>query len=102
MTRYHATKNGNVPFTEAEEKEWDEKEALYEAAKPAIAWEVFRRERDAKLAATDWRAGQDLTMSDAWKTYRQELRDMTKTLSDDDLAKFAANTEEIEWPTEPS
>ena len=30
MTRYHATKNGKVPFTEAEEKEWDEREAAAE------------------------------------------------------------------------
>ena len=58
--------------------------------------------RNDKLAETDWRATADLTLSDAWKTYRQELRDMTKTLSDDDVAKFVAETEEIEWPTEPS
>ena len=96
MTRYHATKNGNVPFTEADEKEWDEREAAAEAAKPAIAWEVFRREPDAKLAATDWRAGQDLTMSDAWKTYRQELRDLPSKYNDTTVQGT------ITWPTEPS
>ena len=96
MTRYHATKNGNVPFTEAEEKEWDEREAAAEAAKPAIAWEVFRRERDAKLAATDWRAGQDLTMSDEWKTYRQELRDLPSKYNDTTVKGT------ITWPKEPS
>ena len=103
MTRYHATKNGNVPFTEAEEKEWDEKEALYEAAKPAIAWEIFRRERDAKLAATDWRAMPDLTLSDAWKTYRQALRDLPASYDDTTVQKiFRSVSGDIDWPTEPS
>ena len=59
-----------------------------------------------ELNDTDWIAAKandtGIPMSDAWKTYRQELRDMTKTLSDDDVAKFVAETEEIEWPTEPS
>ena len=83
----------------------DEEQAILDAERKAWAdganerrWKEFRELRNDKLAETDWRAGQDLTMSDAWKTYRQELRDMTKTLSDDDVA----NLEEIEWPTEPS
>ena len=87
----------------------DEEQAILDAERKAWAdganarrWAGFRRERNAKLAETDWMANSDVTMSDAWKTYRQELRDMTKTLSDDDLAKIAANTEEIEWPEEPS
>ena len=83
----------------------DEEQAVLDAERKAWAdganarnWEEFRRQRNDKLAETDWRATADLTLSDAWKTYRQELRDMTKTLSDDDVA----NLEEIEWPTEPS
>ena len=97
MTRYHATKNGNVPFTEAEGKEWDEKEALYEAAKPAIAWEIFRRERDAKLAKSDWMALYDSpSISTAWKTYRQELRDLPSKYNDTTVQGT------ITWPTEPS
>ena len=76
---------------DAEEKEWED-------GASTRAWKDLRTERDRKIAATDWRAMPDLTLSDAWKTYRQELRDMTKTLSDDDVA----NLEEIEWPTEPS
>ena len=35
---------------------------------------LLRVERDAKLAACDWRASSDLTLSTAWKTYRQSLR----------------------------
>ena len=97
MTRYHATKNGNVPFTEAEEKEWDEREAAAEAAKPSVAWKIFRRERDAKLAQSDWMSFSDSpTMSDAWKTYRQELRDLPSKYNDTTVQ------ETITWPTEPS
>jgi len=76
----------------------DEEIAAYEAAMPtadqilAQKWEAVRRDRNGKLALTDWRASSDLTLSDAWKTYRQALRDVP-TQSDPD---------NITWPTEPS
>ena len=43
----------------------------------AEAMKLLRVERDARIAKTDWRASSDLTLSDAWKTYRQALRDIT-------------------------
>tara|TARA_R100000988_G_scaffold102647_2_gene78861 strand:+ start:264 stop:698 length:435 start_codon:yes stop_codon:yes gene_type:complete len=55
-------------------------------------WAIIRLERDRKLQATDWRASSDLTLADAWKTYRQALRDIP-TQSD----PF-----NITWPTKPS
>ena len=55
-------------------------------------WANIRFERDRKLKDTDWRASSDLTLSDAWKTYRQALRDVP-TQSD---------PYNIAWPTEPS
>jgi len=58
----------------------------------ATKWQGVRSQRNIKLAATDWRASSDLTLSDAWKTYRQALRDIP-TQSDPD---------NITWPTEPS
>lgn len=36
MTRYHATEEGNIPFTPEEEAEWDAMEA---------AWELEQQER---------------------------------------------------------
>ena len=57
--------------------------------------EQLRMMRNTKLQETDWRASSDLTMSDDWKTYRQALRDITKTYSSLDAEGFA-------WPTEPS
>ena len=55
-------------------------------------WANVRLERDRKLQKTDWRASSDLTLSDAWKTYRQALRDITTQ----------ADPCNITWPTEPS
>lgn len=62
------------------------------AANIANQWSGIRNERDSKLVDTDWRASSDLTMSDAWKNYRQALRDVP-TQSD---------PYNITWPTEPS
>ena len=70
-----------------------------EPATPTVSDEQklidLRRVRNNLLNATDWRASTDLTMSDEWKTYRQELRDITKTYQSMDAVGF-------KWPTEPS
>ena len=52
----------------------------------------IRMIRNGLLADTDWMANSDVTMSDAWKKYRQDLRDITEgvTLST-----------KIVWPTAP-
>ena len=42
---------------------------------------LLRVERDNRLAKTDWRASSDLTLSTAWKTYRQSLRDLPASAS---------------------
>ena len=42
---------------------------------------LLRIERDKRIAKTDWRASSDLTLSDAWKTYRQALRDLPASAS---------------------
>jgi len=76
----------------------DEEIAAIKASQPtaeeitAQKWVGVRAQRNAMLAETDWRASSDLTLTDAWKTYRQALRDVP-TQSDPD---------NITWPTEPS
>ena len=40
----------------------------------------LRRQRDMLIAESDWRANSDVTMSSAWKTYRQALRDMQQII----------------------
>ena len=57
---------------------------------------LLRIERNQKLAETDWMANKDVTLPAAWKTYRQELRDLTTGL--DTVEKVNAVT----WPTKPS
>ena len=54
----------------------------------------LRETRDNLLAKTDWTANSDVTMSDAMKTYRQQLRDATEGL--DTVEKVQA----YEFPTE--
>tara|TARA_R110002012_G_scaffold318226_1_gene536041 strand:+ start:821 stop:1264 length:444 start_codon:yes stop_codon:yes gene_type:complete len=56
-------------------------------------WASIRAERDSKLMDSDWMANSDVTMSSAWKTYRQALRDLPASKSDPD---------DITWPTKPS
>jgi len=76
MTRYKATPNGNVPFTPEEEAEWDAQETEYAAGADDRAAAEVRKERDAKLAATDWTASTDVTMTAEMTAYRQALRDV--------------------------
>ena len=45
-------------------------------------WRQLRSQRNALLQQTDWMACSDVTMSDAWKTYRQQLRDLPANTSD--------------------
>tara|TARA_R100000329_G_scaffold42043_1_gene39097 strand:+ start:1068 stop:1364 length:297 start_codon:yes stop_codon:yes gene_type:complete len=47
----------------------------------------IREERTGLLAECDWMAMSDTTMTDAWKTYRQNLRDITKDVDTVDKAK---------------
>ena len=56
--------------------------------------EELRRQRNAKLAETDFYALSDVTMSADMTTYRQALRDITDTYSSVDDDGFT-------WPTKP-
>ena len=72
---------------EKERKEWQDN-----AFNRAI--EELRTKRNRLLAKTDWTANSDVTMSDAMKTYRQQLRDAPSGL--DTVEKVNAYT----FPTE--
>ena len=62
---------------------------------------LLRIERDARIAKTDWRASSDLTLTDAWKTYRQALRDIT-TQTPKLGSDYELDLTSVTWPTEPS
>ena len=65
---------------EARDKEWADGE--YDRLMASI-----RQERTDLLVKTDWMGMSDVTMSSAWKTYRQKLRDITKDVDTVDKAK---------------
>ena len=96
MPRFHNFEGKLVQFTNAEEAAQEAKEKAWADGAAARAWQALRIERDNKIAKSDWRANSDVTMSDAWKTYRQALRDLPSTLNDTTVQ------ETITWPEEPS
>ena len=57
----------------------------------ADKWANVRRDRNKKLAETDYLALSDNTLADNMKTYRQELRDVPKQSDPDNIT----------WPTKP-
>ena len=59
-----------------------------------VDWEEIRNARDLELAATDWRAVKDRTMSQAWKDFRTALRDLPQDHAD-------ANSACDAWPVMP-
>ena len=78
----------------------DKKKAL-EDAEPM---RLLRRKRDKLLAETDWWASSDLTITDAQKKYRQDLRDITKTASPKiigDGPSTSLDMSSVTWPTKP-
>jgi len=54
----------------------------------------LRAERNRKIAETDWTQMEDIPQAtrDAWKPYRQALRDITETYS---------SPENVVWPEKP-
>jgi hypothetical protein len=78
MPRYHATAEGNIPFTAQEEAEWEAEAAAYAAGADSRKADEVRAERNTKLASTDWTQAADVTQAikDSYVSYRQELRDV--------------------------
>ena len=85
-----------VNLTEAEIDECVARETEWNNAASTRAWAALRSERDSKLAESDWRASSDLTLSDAWETYRQQLRDLPASYNNTTVQG------DITWPSEPS
>ena len=54
-------------------------------------WQDIRTKRTKLLEESDYMANSDFSMSLEWKTYRQDLRDITEQ----------SNPFEITWPTKP-
>lgn len=51
--------------------------------KTPAAWDAFRRERNARLSASDWTQVPDAPVDrTAWAAYRQALRDLPDNTTD--------------------
>ena len=85
-----------VELTDDEQAAKDAEVKAWADGANARRWKEFRGLRNDKLAESDWMANSDVTMSDAWKTYRQKLRDFPSTLNDTSVRQS------ITWPEEPS
>ena len=85
--------------TKPTETEVTNKVTALDAAEPM---RLLRLERDKRIAKTDWRASSDLTVSDAWKTYRQALRDLPASASPKLDSNYELDLTSVTWPTEPS
>lgn len=72
---------------------WEEVVAKRDELIAAEPMRLLRAERNRKIATSDWMGNSDVTMTDAWKTYRQALRDITSS---------ATSLDDVTWPTEPS
>jgi hypothetical protein len=78
--------------------EWDDDKGAFPTADEMNAavvkgnWDRARKERNELLAATDFYALSDVTMSAEMATYRQDLRD---------LPASTENSEDVVWPTKP-
>ena len=83
MKKIIVTLNGSqeVELTAEEENIINQKRAVWESGAFDRAMKDLRNKRNNLLAETDFYANSDVTMSDAMKTYRQELRDITNGLT---------------------
>ena len=92
MARFKNVDGVKIQLTVEEETQRDAEEQAWADGAAAREMEEIRRHRNGLLTETDWMGFSDVTLSDAWKTYRQELRDIP-----------ASNTvyKDVTWPTKP-
>ena len=78
---------------------WTAVKAKMDEIDAAAPMKELRRQRNAKLAESDWMGNSDVTMSSDWETYRQALRDLPDGASPTWDGTTLGN---VTWPTEPS
>jgi hypothetical protein len=96
MPKYKHVNNELIELTGSELAEVEARDQAWIDGALDRALSGLRYERNNLLAKTDWMANSDVTMSDAMRTYRQELRDITNGLT------TVEQVEAVEFPTKPS
>ena len=99
MTRHHLINGIQVPFTAEEEAQRDAEEQAYSDGAFDRAMADLRQRRNRLLAECDWEVimakEKGTTLSAGFKTYRQDLRDITEGLT------TVEQVEAVEFPTKP-
>ena len=80
-------------------KQVSDKMTAIDAAAPM---KELRKQRNEKLAETDWTALSDVTMADNMKTYRQALRDLPAHKDGKDATLKDGVLENVKWPQKPA
>jgi hypothetical protein len=95
MPRFKLVDGVSIQFTAEEETARDAEEATWAAGAFDRAIAGVRSKRNALIAATDYLALSDNTLSTEMTTYRQALRDITNSVTTVDQVNA------ITWPTKP-
>ena len=95
MPRYHNINGNRVQFTAEEETARDAEEKARADGALSRAQADLRSRRNNLLAETEYYALSDVTLSDAMKKYRQDLRDLPAGKDTVDKCNNAT------WPTKP-
>ena len=99
MARHHNINGVQVPFTAAEETARDAEELAYANGAFDRAIADLRNKRDNLLKSSDWEVimakEKGTTLSAGFKTYRQDLRDITDGLTTLDEVNA------VTFPTKP-
>ena len=92
MARHKLVDGVRIQFTPEEEAARDAEEAAWAAGAFDRSIARLREDRNRRLAATDWTALQDVSLSDAMRDYRQALRDLPAGLT------TVEQVEAVAWP----
>ena len=99
MPRHHNINGVQVPFTAEEEAQRDAEETAWTNGAFDRAMADLRSKRDNLLKASDWEVimakEKGTTLSAGFKTYRQDLRDITDGLTTIDQVNA------VTFPTKP-
>ena len=101
--KIHFFKKVNDEFTQDESLfgfTYQDVENKYRELKDAEPMRLLRLERNRLLQETDWMANSDVVMTDAWKTYRQALRDLPTTATPE-INEYGELINVI-WPEKPN
>ena len=99
MPRYKLVNGEKIQFTAEEEAQRDQEEQAYSDGAFDRAMADLRQRRNRLLANCDWEVimakEKGTTLSAGFKTYRQDLRDITEGLT------TVEQVEAVEFPTKP-